>query len=536
MSDNSSSPESTRSAAAIRQDIADYVLSHADEMSEVPSVKEFVEEHGRLTTEIAAAKKLGKRLAKAKEKYEPFENRVLDRRDALKNAEAELAKSHRPLGEASFQAFLAGDLEDQPAFADRLASHKRIQELHQEHGDLTPATDVGMVQKTKAKAQQLAIAGKVKLEEMKCGGMESDIGRQLIESELVESVRCDSTSSLLEQVADNRESLSACSSQLQEADAAREKATKQLSEAVPLQHIESSKTFDAEIKSCKATIRQSESSLTEAIRSVIDVLDAHEQSKLSDALLTRLNELKTAKDGASEYFKEAGEEFQQATKGLRRGAAGFAESTKRWWGRLSGRGRAITVAVSCFVLMLAALSGSDPSNTTKTETGEIQKNPEAPDLADDEQPSELPPVVGRELRVMVVTVGAENMPGWVQTHNGSLSSVKCHATDSEIVIDFNVDSSKWVSVRKLFPLLIRIFDKNGQYLTRLTTAEGFTTFPYAYEDSNEIYQNLISVGLTDKAQEHNCLLLKPRNNRLTYSVNVRDLRDAAQVEIGFLVR
>ena len=124
MSDNSSSPESTRSAAAIRQDIADYVLSHADEMSEVPSVKQFVKEHGRLTTEIIEAEDRLQRLAKAKDEYGPLEQRVSTCRKALKDAEAELAKSHRPLGTAAFKAFIAGDIEDHPVFADRLAAHK----------------------------------------------------------------------------------------------------------------------------------------------------------------------------------------------------------------------------------------------------------------------------------------------------------------------------------------------------------------------------------------------------------------------------
>lgn len=357
MGDRSSNTVSTQSAADIRQDITDYVLKHADEMSDVPGVKQFVEDHGRLTTEIAAAKKLGKRLAKAKEKYEPFENRVLDRRDALKNAEAELAKSHRPLGEASFQAFLAGDLEDQPAFADRLASHKRIQELHQEHGDLTPATDVGMVQKTKAKAQQLAIAGKVKLEEMKCGGMESDIGRQLIESELVESVRCDSTSSLLEQVADNRESLSACSSQLQEADAAREKATKQLCEAIPLQHIESSKTFDAEMKMPKATIRESGRALGNAIHVVTEGLHGLNESVLPETLAQQIKRLdEVSQHDVTERMRGAGDQMRK------RGAEVFSSLRGKWSG-LSKQGRMKVIAAVCGVLLLALVFSGDGNHS-----------------------------------------------------------------------------------------------------------------------------------------------------------------------------
>jgi chromosome segregation ATPase len=276
----------TRSAAAIRQDIAEYVLNHADEMSEVPGVKAFVEEHGRLTKEIAEAKGRLGRLSKAKEEYEPLEQSVKSCRKTLKDAEAELAKLHRPSGKAVFQAFLAGDLEDQPLFADRLAAHKRIQELQQEHGDLTPASDAGMVQKAKAKAQQLAIAGKIKLEEMKCSGLETEIGRQVVEGELGKSVRCDSTSDQTDEIAEHRESLATCSSERREADAAREKAAKQLCKTIPLQHIENSQTFDSEMKSCKKAVRESESSLSNSTRSLTDALQDSGKAKLPDVLIS----------------------------------------------------------------------------------------------------------------------------------------------------------------------------------------------------------------------------------------------------------
>lgn len=363
-----SEPSDQRSATVIRQDIADYILKHGNELSDVSAVKEFTEQHGRLSKEIVSAKKRGKRLAKAKEKFEPFEKRVLDCRDALKNAEAELAKLYRPLGQVAFQAFINGSLKEQEVFSERLAVHKRIEELKQERDGLSPGPDAGMIQKTKAKAQQLAIAAKIKIEETKVGKQETVIGRKIVKDKLDESVRCDSTTELLGKIAEQREFLSVCSSELREADAAREKAANQLCEAVPLQHIESSRTFDAEMKACKKIVRESESSLAKATRSLIDSLVGIEQSKLPNSLTAKLDELKTAKDDASEHFKEAGEEFQEATEGIRSGAAGLAGSAKRWWGGLSKRGKTIVVVASCFVLLLAALSDTEqPKPNTSTD-------------------------------------------------------------------------------------------------------------------------------------------------------------------------
>jgi hypothetical protein len=138
MSSDTSSPDTTRSASEIRQDIADYVLKQTDELSDVPSVKEFVDDHGRLTKEIAEAKERQERLAKAKEEYQPLEQRVGPCRRSLKDAETKLAKRYAPLGEAAFKALLADDIDEQPLFADRLAAHKRVQVLQAECDALLP--------------------------------------------------------------------------------------------------------------------------------------------------------------------------------------------------------------------------------------------------------------------------------------------------------------------------------------------------------------------------------------------------------------
>ena len=306
MSGSTSQPSAHRSSSDIRQDIASYVLKHQDELSDVPGVKKFLEHHGRLAEEIVASKKLGKRLAKAREKYEPFEKRVLNCQDALKNAETKLAKLHRPLGESTFKAFISGSIAEQSVYSDRLAVQKRIRELRKERYSLSPSPDAGVVQKTKAKAHQLAIAARVKLEEMKCGRLETEIGRHLVENELDASAQCESTSELWGRIATCRGVVTSCSSDLQQANSARGKASKQLCDAVPLQHIESSKTFDAEIKSCQKHIRDSESSLLATTRSLAEELAAIESSKLPKPLVTKLGELKTTPNkDASELFKEA---------------------------------------------------------------------------------------------------------------------------------------------------------------------------------------------------------------------------------------
>ncbi len=135
------------------------------------------------------------------------------------------------------------------------------------------------------------------------------------------------------------------------------------------------------------------------------------------------------------------------------------------------------------------------------------------DIIDGRSPAPPKGAAERPLKVKVGTVGAENNLA-TSGLNHSLSSVECVATEDSIVIEFDMDTA-CAYLHTPIPLLVRLFDKNGQYLTRFTTVEKFT-------------------GVREHAGRiPNAVLLKPEGNRLVYEVNIRDLRDASIVEIGF---
>jgi len=156
---------------------------------------------------------------------------------------------------------------------------------------------------------------------------------------------------------------------------------------------------------------------------------------------------------------------------------------------------------------------------------------------EDERTIQPRPVGSRELDTKIGT--AIDTPRWIhQNFNPSLQNVKCFATEDGLVIDFDVDPSKWLvggnKVGWRLKLFIRLFDRNGNHLTHFTTVEGFTVYRDVYEDAKERYEDGLRMRVpADKNAKFKCELLKTRDNRLIYSVNVRDLRDAAIVEIGF---
>lgn len=86
-------------------------------------------------------------------------------------------------------------------------------------------------------------------------------------------------------------------------------------------------------------------------------------------------------------------------------------------------------------------------------------------------------------------------------------------------------------------MLVRLFDRNGNPLTHFTTREGFTVNEAVYDMHMEVYERAKKVGSSRDGYGYPIrrpTLLKRKGNRLTYNVNVRDLRDAAIVELGFI--
>ena len=166
----SSPQELKRKAKELRQSLVSLVLGNLADLPNAPELREFLAAHSSLQQEIEAARQRVSDVSKSKAEYEPLEQKLRVRQQDLTKAESALASLHRGFGKAAFEAHLAGHVKDQPAFANRLAIHIRLQQLRKEHESLAPPLQAGLLEKGKATAKQLMVAGKIKLEELKIGG------------------------------------------------------------------------------------------------------------------------------------------------------------------------------------------------------------------------------------------------------------------------------------------------------------------------------------------------------------------------------
>jgi len=316
--------------ADLRQSIVQAALSDPD-VADITAVQQFQASHVEQRREIETARQRAEQLGKAKAELEPLESDLKHKQQSLTKAQSSLSEFRRPLGQATFQARLEGAVTDQPVLAERLAVHERIEELRKEYDNSAPAANAGTVEKAKAKAQQLAVAGKIKLEETKIGKLESQIGQQLIEASQEGFVRCEQTGQILSQLAERRAEIAQLAEQERQARESLTTKAGQLSEMLRLSNIESSRALDEELKRCNAVITQAET----AQRSL--------ENELPAMLTVEPSIPATSKIGASiAELRKVEEQLQHAPKSP---IAGMVS----WFSELSTAGKVGVVAAAWLI-------------------------------------------------------------------------------------------------------------------------------------------------------------------------------------------
>lgn len=147
----------------------------------------------------------------------------------------------------------------------------------------------------------------------------------------------------------------------------------------------------------------------------------------------------------------------------------------------------------------------------------------------------LEPVPGaRKLVAGVKTTSDENVDKMFTQHIQNLS---VSATKSQIVIDFDVDRKNWQPVPQSVSLLVRVFDKDGKYLTHFVSKESFTASPDVHAGWTEVVNRLKQLppqAQADMLGDFTPVLLEANGNRLIYNVNPTILSNGAIVEVGLI--
>ncbi len=120
----------------------------------------------------------------------------------------------------------------------------------------------------------------------------------------------------------------------------------------------------------------------------------------------------------------------------------------------------------------------------------------------------------------------------------------------EIGIDYmKLDTGDGKVAGIMFPLLIRLFDADGNYLTHFTTTEIFTSHESLRDENNRSYDFLkaqldrakmanpaLAKDTPEKNGKFRAVWIGPNPQAFVYAVNADILKKAATVEVGFVRR
>jgi hypothetical protein len=243
-----------REISHLRQIILEYVLDDPADLHKIPPLDAFTRERSQLVSEIQAAKRRVDSLEEAREQYILLHDRRKAANADYEVAKTDLAKFYRPLGAFAFAAFQTGELSRHDELANRIALEERIEFLRQEHNSLTLRLGSGILETAKAKAQQLAVAAKIKIEEFRIQACDKAAGKRIAEKGELGAFNCPRTASLIADIAAAKAVLTDACQDLQTARHELRDTAEEFIQALALERIDGVSTFNRVISLVNAAI------------------------------------------------------------------------------------------------------------------------------------------------------------------------------------------------------------------------------------------------------------------------------------------
>lgn len=168
-------------------------------------IKEYLTKTKSIRDETKILKLQISDLSAAQIENQEFQKLILQQEKEVQLIETSLDKFAPRLGKAAYFACMAGNLTKTPDYDARIELQERIEKLKNDHQALSPNPDGGFFAKAKAVAQQLIVAGKLKIEEFRVEGVESVLGKKLIELNRDSELESSQTIDLLAELRNFRE-------------------------------------------------------------------------------------------------------------------------------------------------------------------------------------------------------------------------------------------------------------------------------------------------------------------------------------------
>ncbi len=243
-----------------------------DDHSSVPKIEcvtNFRVQHAHLQGELESSQQRVEELGRARLEYSSLVKQHHEAKQQVATSRTQLLQLAHLLGSSAFDVFTKGNIEKHPSFVPRIESQDYVKSLQNEYDIHIPVVSETILEKTSSKAQQMIIAGKIKIEELKYSKLETQIGKYLIEANEEKSVRCEDTRDVLSQIKKIRTDIVQHEQLCNTAFDTLENKKKEFCENLSLDEIRSSRIFNTELSRYQKKVTNLQKEIVTLISKII---------------------------------------------------------------------------------------------------------------------------------------------------------------------------------------------------------------------------------------------------------------------------
>ena len=253
----------------LSNEVADILLGPDSPLRGATAFDELIAEHARLQSRQAELQALDAKLVEVLPGLEQAEAQFAAAEKQLAAEKKKLAGFAGELGKAAFAGLRAGELPDNPLFADRKDLQSRIEGLQRQKAELVTGENAGMMEKAKIQAQQLKLAGQIKVEEFNVGSVDRALGKALLTSKEKLSIQCGQTDEVLTAIANQREQVATAREQVKQAEVTLAGQKSAAAETIGRSTVHDAASLKSELKEVRKEQRQNEKGITSIRSSVV---------------------------------------------------------------------------------------------------------------------------------------------------------------------------------------------------------------------------------------------------------------------------
>lgn len=193
----------------LRDAVADHLMESDSPTSTVGETITITQEYKKLQNRLKEIENLKVKITGIIAFIEQAEIEMAKARKLVADEEKKLASFSGELGRSVFAGFKSGEIQNHPILKPRLELQGRIDDLDQKRWAIRANEKINFLDKTKQKAQLLALVSQIKVEEFKISSTDRALGEAILALEEIHLFKCSHTESVLKSIIEQQQRVTA---------------------------------------------------------------------------------------------------------------------------------------------------------------------------------------------------------------------------------------------------------------------------------------------------------------------------------------